>query len=167
MRRSLAVLAAATTSMVVIAFLVPLALLVQAIVADHALSAAETEARSLAPVVASVHDETELDRIVAPAADNSTGALTVYLPDGAALGHVAPVDSTVELARAGRSFSAPVPGGVAVLVPVVVPGSGNAVIRVTVPESRLRQGVAETWAALQATARDASLDDKKIAALIE
>lgn len=150
MRRSLALLAAATTSMVVIAFLVPLALLVQAIVAQHALSAAETEARSLAPVVASVHDESELGRIVAPAADNATGALTVYLPDGTALGHGAPVDSRVELARAGRSFSAPVPGGVAVLVPVVVAGSGIAVIRVIVPEARLRQGVAEAWLALAA-----------------
>jgi len=150
MRRSLALLAAATTSMVAIAFLVPLAILVQTIAAEHALSAAEMEARSLAPVVASVQDEHQLDRIVAPAADNQIGALTVYLPDGSTLGHVAPVDSSVELARAGRSFSAPAPGGVAVLVPVVVPGSGNAVVRVMVPSSRLREGVTETWVALAA-----------------
>jgi signal transduction histidine kinase len=150
MRGRLALLAAATTSMVVIAFLIPLAILVQRVVADRALEAADVEARSLAPVVASV-DQGELDRIVGSGADTSTGELTVFMPDGRVLGHAAPDDDDVALGRAGRSFTAPVSGGVAVFLPVVIAGTGTAVVRVMVPDSRLAQGVGAAWAVLAAT----------------
>ena len=151
MRQRLALLAAATTSMVAIAFVVPLALLVQDVARDRAINAAESEARSLAPVLAAVHDEKSLSDVVASFADTSSGSLTVFLPDGKVLGHQAATDADVAKARAGKSFTAAVPTGIAVLVPVLIQGSGTAVIRVNVPESRLRQGVTEAWLTLALT----------------
>ena len=152
MRKRLALLAAATTSMVVIAFVVPLALLVQTVARDRAISTAETEARSLAPVIAAVHDETTLDSVIESTAATNTGSLTVFMPDGRIIGRPVAADSDVALARAGKSFSATVPGGVAVLVPVLIADSGIAVIRVFVPDSRLRQGVPQAWLTLALTA---------------
>ncbi len=151
MRKRLALLAAATTSMVVIAFVVPLALLVETVARDRAISAAETEARSLAPVLAAVRDESTLDSVIQSTADTNTGSLTVFMPDGRIIGRPAAADSDVALARAGKSFTATIPGGVAVLVPVLIAGTGTAVIRVTVPDSRLRQGVTEAWLTLAVT----------------
>ena len=52
MRRRLVALAATTTIMVALAFLIPLAVLVRTLARDRALSAAELEAQSLAPVLA-------------------------------------------------------------------------------------------------------------------
>jgi signal transduction histidine kinase len=138
--------------MVVIAFVVPLALLVQTVARDRAVGAAETEARSLAPVLASVHDEKTLNSVVDSTAETNAGSLTVFMPDGRVLGHRATADDDVAVARAGKSFTATVPGGVSVLVPVVISDSGTAVIRVIVPDSRLRQGVTEAWLTLGVTA---------------
>jgi signal transduction histidine kinase len=144
-RRQLALLALATTSVVVIAFLVPLAVLVQRIVEDRAINAAEAEARTLAPIVASVHDPSTLSQVVASTAGGGPGPVTVFLPSGGVVGSAAPSDANVSLARAGRSFSAATAGGVAVFVPVVIPSSGNAVVRVFVPDGRLHQGVVVAW----------------------
>jgi len=137
--------------MVVIAFVVPLALLVQTVARDRAISAAETEARSLAPVLAAVHDESTLDSVIQSTADTNTGSLTVFMPDGRVIGHPAAVDSDVAAARAGKSFTSAISSGVAVLVPVLIADSGTAVIRVSVPDSRLREGVTEAWLTLAVT----------------
>lgn len=151
MRRRLAILAAASTSMVVIAFVVPLALLVQTVARDRAINAAETEARSLAPVLAAVRDEKTLEDVIDSTADTNAGTLTVFMPDGRVLGRPAAADSEVAVARAGKSFTASTPEGVAVLVPVLIGNSQTAVIRVAVPESRLRQGVTAAWLTLAVT----------------
>jgi signal transduction histidine kinase len=138
--------------MVVIAFVVPLALLIQTVARDRAIGAAETEARSLAPVIAAVHDETTLDSVIQSTADTNTGSLTVFMPDGRIIGSQARADADVVLARSGKSFTATIPGGVAVLVPVLIADTGIAVIRVSVPDSRLRQGVPQAWLTLALTA---------------
>ena len=64
MRRRLVALAATTTIMVALAFLIPLAVLVRTLARDRALSAAELEAQSLAPVLALTQDTTALDASV-------------------------------------------------------------------------------------------------------
>jgi signal transduction histidine kinase len=138
--------------MVVIAFVVPLALLVQTVARDRAVGAAESEARALAPVLASVRDEKTLDAVIDSTAETNAGSLTVFMPDGRVLGHPATADDDVTVARAGKSFTATVAGGVAVLVPVLISDFGIAVIRVVVPESRLRQGVTQAWLTLAVTA---------------
>ena len=52
MRRTLALVCAAVTSMVALAFLIPLALLVRQIAQDNALRSAQFQAASIEPVLA-------------------------------------------------------------------------------------------------------------------
>jgi len=144
-------MAGAITSMVVIAFVIPLGLAVQTIAANEALNDAEVEARSLAPAIATVRDPQTLAALVQSASATSSGRLSVFLPDGQVLGATASADANVTLARAGRAFTTVTPDGAEVFVPVVISGSGTAVVEVVVPESRLHRGVATAWAILAAT----------------
>src|SRR5581483_12086381 len=57
-----------------------------------------------------------------------------------------PERDNLELARKGRAFSAPAAGGIEVLVPVALEANQTAVVRVMVPNSVLRRGVAAAWA---------------------
>src|SRR5688572_8109228 len=112
MRRQLALLVAATTSIVVVAFLVPLALLVRDVGADRALDAAESAARSLTPVLATATDPATVTLAVERVDDTR---LSVFLPDGRVVGEPASADDAVGLARQGRAFSTDAPGGRQVL----------------------------------------------------
>jgi signal transduction histidine kinase len=155
-RRRLVALAATTTIMVALAFLIPLAVLVRTLARDRALSAAELEAQSLAPVLALTRDTTALEAAVRATNPGSRGRMTIILPDGTLVGgpaggEGAAVDDPRErdnlaLARQGRAFSAPVRGGIQVLVPVALEADETAVVRVVVPTSVLERGVASAWA---------------------
>jgi signal transduction histidine kinase len=167
MRRRLVALAATTTIMVALAFLIPLAVLVRTLARDRALSAAELEAQSLAPVLALTQDTTALEAAVRATTPGAKGRLTIILPDGtkvggpsgtaggAEAGNGAASDTDPEdpreadnlaLARKGRAFSAPARSGIEVLVPVALETDKTAVVRVLVPNSILRRGVAAAWA---------------------
>jgi signal transduction histidine kinase len=157
MRRRLVALAATTTIMVALAFLIPLAVLVRTLARDRALSAAELEAQSLAPVLALTRDTTALEAAVRSTNPGAEGRLTIVLPDGTGVG--GPIDGAADgdpddsreqenlaLARKGRAFSAPARGGIEVLVPVALEADMTAVVRVLVPTSVLQRGVASAWA---------------------
>jgi signal transduction histidine kinase len=150
MRRQLAVMAAATTSMVVLAFLIPLALLVQTVVRDRALSAAELQAHSLAPLLATEHDPTTLSSAIRSVSSAGPGRVTVFLADGSVLGDAETADANVAQARQGRAFTTSVPDGMLVLVPVLISDGSTAVVEVRVPSSALDQGVATAWLILGA-----------------
>jgi signal transduction histidine kinase len=142
--------------MVALAFLIPLAVLVRTLARDRALSAAELEAQSLAPVLALTRDTTALDAAVRATTPGSRGRLTIILPDGTTVGGPLGGEGLVgddprerdnlALARQGRAFSAPTRGGIEVLVPVALEPEQTAVVRVLVPTSVLERGVASAWA---------------------
>ena len=156
MRRRLVALAATTTIMVALAFLIPLAVLVRTLARDRALSAAELEAQSLAPVLALTRDTTALDAALRATNPGARGRLVIILPDGTTVGGPPGGDGlatddpqerdNLALARQGRAFSAPARGGIEVLVPVVLEADQTAVVRVFVPNSVLERGVASAWA---------------------
>ena len=156
MRRRLVALAATTTIMVALAFLIPLAVLVRTLARDRALSAAELEAQSLAPVLALTRDTTALDAAVRATNPGALGRLTIILPDGTRVGGTPGSEAlagddprqrdNLALARQGRAFSAPARGGIEVLVPVALEPEQTAVVRVLVPNSVLNRGVASAWA---------------------
>lgn len=150
MRRRLALMAVATTSMVLIAFLVPLAFLVRAIAADRAINAATSQAQSLGPLLAVADDRPAMTRTAASSGAATGRAVTVVLPDGSLLGsrEHPPAPADVALARRGRSFVRDARGGVDVVQPVLGVEGGTAVIRVHVTESALRRGVTAAWAVL-------------------
>lgn len=149
MRRRLALLAAATTSLVLVAFLVPLALLVRTVAADRAVNAATSQAQSLTPVVATADRPAlrlTLEQVNATAAE----PFTVFLSDGPVLGAPAARTAAVELASRGRSFTVATAGGRQILVSVQGVTVGSAVIATFVPGSELRRGVARAWLILAA-----------------
>lgn len=151
MRRRLVLVALATTSMVVIAFLVPLALLVGTLAEERALRSAEVAAQSLAPALALEDDLTVVEEFVEGAQSRIDGTLTVFLPDGSTLGVPTPVDGHVLAARTGAAFSAEEPTGKEIYVPVFLSDADDAaVVRAFVPNEVLRRGVTTAWIGLAA-----------------
>jgi signal transduction histidine kinase len=144
MRRRLILLVVATTSLVVVAFLVPLALLVRTAAADRAVSATAVEIQALAPVVAAAEPQA-----LAAAVDeaNATGGhqITVFLPGHASIGAKVPRSAAVDRAARGRSLTADAPGGREVLVAVGGLPNGVAVIRTFVSNAELYRGVSRAW----------------------
>ncbi|SDU82044.1 sensor histidine kinase [Jiangella alkaliphila] len=148
MRRRLLVLVAATTTLVLVAFLVPLALLVNDVAADRAVQAATVEAQALTSVVATAEGD-PLALTVAQVDATSRFDVTVFLPDGERLGAEADRSPLVELAERGSSASAEADGGREIVFAVDGPDSTSVgVIRTFVPDAELRQGVARAWLAL-------------------
>jgi signal transduction histidine kinase len=144
-RAQLAALVAGTTSVVLLAFLVPLGLLLRSEAEQQAISTATLRAQALAAVVALDPDR------AAGQLDPATGddpQVSVFLPDGRVLGVPATPSPSVQLAATGRAFTAEFDGGVEVLVPVQGLPGGAAVIRSYVPEPLLHRGVVRTWTVL-------------------
>ncbi|GHE26861.1 two-component sensor histidine kinase [Streptosporangium violaceochromogenes] len=147
MRGRLALLAVATTSLVLVAFLVPLAVLVDTVAAERATASAVATAHSMAPVVA-LGDLDALEALVNQASVSTGPPVTVFLPDGTLLGPTAPRGPAVELAARGRSITVETPQGREILVAVQGGPGGTAVIRTFVDAERLRRGVGRSWLVL-------------------
>jgi signal transduction histidine kinase len=147
-RRQVLLTLAATTLLVLVAFLVPLALLIRSSAAERATNEATLGVQPLAAVVAVV-DASTLGVTVAQIRSSLGEPVTVFLGDGSVLGDQRPRTSSVDLAATGRAFTAKLPnGGREVLIPVVGRPEGTAVIRVEVPASKITKGVAASWGVL-------------------
>ena len=144
MRLRIVALVVATSSLVLVSFLVPLALVLRTLAADRAVSTATAEAQSMAPLITSLSPRSLRLTVETVNAANST-PVTIFLPDGTVAGEPAPQTPSVRLALHGQSFSTSVPGGVEVLVAVAGLPDGTAVIRSFVPDAVLRHGVARAW----------------------
>jgi signal transduction histidine kinase len=153
MRRRLVAVALATTSLVAIAFAVPLALLARNVARDRALTAAERDVAALAPVLALTTDPALIGAAIARTDTGAAGRITVWTA-GARVGDEAPVDQAqYELARRERlSFSARADAETALFQPVLTGTGDVAVVRARVPDAELDRGVRSAWAALAAVA---------------
>jgi signal transduction histidine kinase len=149
MRLRLVVLVLATTSMVLTAFLLPLAMLVRTFAADRAIDGAVGEAQSLTVLVAAA-DPSALALALGQHNASSPDPVTVFLPGTGTVGASAVPSTAVRLAESGRSLTADTAGGIEVLVSVQGLAQGTAVIRVLVPDSVLRHGVDRAWLLLAA-----------------
>jgi signal transduction histidine kinase len=147
MRRRLALLVAATTSLVLLAFLVPLALLVRTVAADRAVSVATLEVESLSSLVTTV-ERGPLSLALQQAGAAGGPPITVFLPDGSTVGAPARRSAAVDLAARGNSVTARVPGGREILVAVEGMPAGTAVVRTYVSDSELTRGVTRAWVIL-------------------
>ncbi|MFD7078786.1 ATP-binding protein [Streptomyces sp. NPDC059918] len=148
MRRSLAGVALAVTSMVALSFLIPLAALVMSLVKAQAVTAAEQRAAALAPILTLTTDPAALRESAASL--DPAQQLVIHLPaDAAPLGDSKAPASLLERAQQGReSISQEIPDGWICLQPVVLPGDRVAVIENFVPEEELTHGVKESWAVM-------------------
>ena len=151
MRLRVILLVVATSSLVLVSFLIPLALVLRTLAADHAISTATAQAQYFGPLVTAqtTGDLTTsgLGQTIDEVSAATDTPITVFLPSGTQLGEPAPRSAAVQLAaKDGRSFTAEANGGEEVLVAVGgLPGNGTAVIRTFVPGSVLRHGVARAW----------------------
>jgi signal transduction histidine kinase len=143
MRIRLTLLVVATTSLVLLAFLVPLALLLRTVAEDRAVVAATADIQAIAPIVGVV--ETSAVERTALAANRP---ITIFMPDGAVLGVPAEQTPAVALAARGRSLTAVVPEGREVVMAVQGLPGGTAVVRTVVPNADLDRGVYRAWLVL-------------------
>jgi signal transduction histidine kinase len=153
MRRSLALVAAAVTSMVALAFLVPLGLMVREIARDRALNDAERQAGSLAPALAISTDRAAVERAVASTQAGEAGRVAVHLPGRTTVGtsHARLADLQTAMVR-GRSFSVRAAGGYVLLQPVALDQGRTTVVEVYLPKEDLTRGVRSAWIVLSGVA---------------
>ncbi|GAA2574976.1 HAMP domain-containing sensor histidine kinase [Actinomadura fulvescens] len=155
MRRTLVLVSLAVTSMVALAFLIPLGLTVREIARDRALTTAERQASALGPVLVVTQDPAALERAVASTQAGAAQRMRVHLPDGQVIPRAEGEDARrakpaqlAEAGRRGRSYTAGVSGGYALLQPVSLDGGRAAVVEVYVPDGDLSQGVWKAWAVM-------------------
>jgi signal transduction histidine kinase len=153
MRWALNRLALAITSMVALAFLVPLVLATRQIAHDRAVGDARQQATSLVTVLGVDADPALLTAAVASTTAGGAGRLAVHLPGAAPIGvpHVAN-DQIARAARDRRSVLTTAAGGVAYLQPTVLTDGRTVVVEVFVPDAELRRGVWPAWLVLAALA---------------
>ncbi|MFG2989555.1 ATP-binding protein [Streptomyces sp. NPDC048257] len=145
MRRSLAGVALAVTSMVALSFLIPLGALVMSLVKEQSVTAAEQRAAALAPVLTLTTDPSALRESAAGL--DAAEHLVVHLPDAQTLGDSQAPAPLLERAEKGReSISQKIRGGWICLQPVVLPGDRVAVVENFVPDEELTRGVKASWA---------------------
>ncbi|MFF5888857.1 sensor histidine kinase [Streptomyces globisporus] len=157
MRWALVKVCLAVTAMVVIAFAVPLGLVIREMASDRAFSDAERQAGAIAPTLSITTDREELTRAVLSTEPGDRGHLAVHVPapgkaadgtEGEALDigtrRATPKDvATVQ--KDGRASIAEVTGGFALLQPTALSTGEIAVVEVFVPEGEVSNGVATAW----------------------
>ncbi|MEV4844403.1 HAMP domain-containing sensor histidine kinase [Micromonospora matsumotoense] len=149
MRRRLALLVAATTCLTLVAFLVPLALLVRTVAEDRATVRATADVQGLVPVVGTA-DTATIRLTVEQLTAESGRPVSVYLPDGTVLGAQEPRTAAVALAARGQSLTAELDGGREIVIAVQGRPNGTGVIRTVVPRADVTAGVARAWLVLAA-----------------
>ncbi|MGH4028444.1 sensor histidine kinase [Actinomycetota bacterium Odt1-20B] len=153
MRWALVKVCLAVTTMVVVAFAVPLGLVIKEMARDRAFSAAERHAAGMGPTLSITTDRDQLNRAVATSEAGGDGRMAVYVPaigDAPALKigdrRATPAD-VEETRKEGRARTVKVPGGFALLAPTAL-SSGVAVVEIYVPESEVSNGVTTAWVVL-------------------
>ncbi|MCG5439591.1 HAMP domain-containing protein, partial [Micromonospora foliorum] len=147
MRARLALLVAAVSVLTLIAFLVPLALLVRTVAEDRATVRATADAQSLVPVVGTA-DASTIRLTVEQLAAESGRPVSVFLPDGTVLGAQTPRTPAVALATRGQSLTGESAAGREVVIAVQGRADGTGVIRIAVPRHELTAGVTRAWLVL-------------------
>lgn len=150
MRRRIAIVVAAVTAMVALAFLIPLAGLVRDLARDRVLLGAERDAQTLALILTVLIPQQGFEGVEAVVEGNRPNdeKVSVIFADGRVAGEPTVIDTNVLQARDGSSFRAAVEGGEAVFVPVIAEDGGSSVVRVFVPSDQLQQNVLVAWVTL-------------------
>lgn len=132
--------------LVLLAFLVPLAVLVRQAAEDRALGRATDVIQSIVPLAGA--GEAGGLRLIVSA---QTVPVTVFLPDGTLLGVQSARTPGVRLAESrGQALTVAVGDGREVVVPVIGAAGTTTVIRALVPQAELARGVTRAWALLAA-----------------
>ncbi|MFJ8826504.1 sensor histidine kinase [Streptomyces sp. NPDC102467] len=150
MRWALVKVCLAVTTMVVVAFAIPLGLVIKEMARDRAFSNAERTAAAIGPTLSITTDRDELARALATAQTGGEERMSVYVPAGGGnpairLGEQRVAAEKLNINRARRDE---VPGGYVWLQPIAVSTGKIAVVEVYVPESEVSNGVTTAWVVL-------------------
>ncbi|MFG3258164.1 sensor histidine kinase [Streptomyces sp. NPDC048172] len=155
MRWALVKVCLAVTVMVVVAFAVPLALVVKETAQDRAFSNAERQASAIGPALAITTDRQQLKFAVASTQAGGAGRIAVHVPavergnrthPPVEVGSPRASRAALKAAqRLGRASKVRVDGGYALLQPTAVTGGKVAVVEVFVPDDEVTNGVATSW----------------------
>ncbi|MEU6302983.1 two-component sensor histidine kinase [Streptomyces sp. WAC 01325] len=157
MRWALVKVCLAVTTMVVVAFAVPLGLVIREMARDRAFSNAEREAAAVAPALSITTDRDQLERVVASAGSDSGMAVHIPASSDKASGGTSAVDlgrqraAAADIAtvrRLGRASTSDVPGGSTLLQPVALSSGEIAVVEVFVPDAEVTNGLTTAWTVL-------------------
>lgn len=151
MRRRVALLVAAVTSAVVLAFVVPLGLLVRTLSEDRVVNLARQQAVCVAGAAQNVTDPAVRDAQIQQCGDDRPGspAPTVVLPDGTVIGTPPPgFDAGTQRAQEQGSAQVVRSAEGAVVYTVLATSKGNLVVRTVVPDTEMHRGVTRAWAIL-------------------
>lgn len=153
MRWALVKVCLAVTVMVVVAFAVPLGLVIKEMARDRAFSDAERQAAMIGPTLSITTDRAELETAVLSTEPGAAHRIAVHVPaadeaDSRAveIGSRRATRKDLETVReSGRASITEVPGGSALLQPTALGSGGIAVVEVFVPEDEVSNGVATAW----------------------
>ncbi|WP_432104518.1 sensor histidine kinase [Streptomyces sp. bgisy091] len=155
MRWALVKVCLAVTAMVVIAFAVPLGLVVKEMARDRAFTDAERQAATIGPTLTITTDREQLTKAALSTDPGGRGRLAVHVPalepGGTRLeiGVRRATSDDVETVRtSGRASIAEVKGGFVLLQPTAFGPGGIAVVEVFVPEDEVSNGVGTAWLVL-------------------
>ncbi|MFF8556762.1 ATP-binding protein [Streptomyces sp. NPDC015501] len=149
MRWALVKVCLAVTAMVVIAFAVPLGVVIREMAGDRAFSDAERQAATIGPTLSITTDRAELTRAVLSTEPGDRGRLAVHVPTATGpldigTGRAAP-EAVEAVRKAGRASVAEVDGGFALLQPTALGTGEIAVVEVHVPDGEVAKGVTTAW----------------------
>jgi len=152
MRWALVRVCLAIAAMVVVAFAVPLGLVIKEMARDRAFSNAEREAAAVAPALSITTDRDQLEKVVASAGADSGMAVHIPAGEGKAALDIglqrAAGKDIATVRKLGRASTTEVPGGSVLLQPVALSSGEISVVEVFVPESEVSNGVGTAWAVL-------------------
>ena len=145
MRRRLILVSGAVTAMVVIAFLIPLSLMVRDLAADTASTDSQNSAERTAQLIALLAPGADIREIAASIGIDDDFSIIVADAGGQSFevfgADVSPSEN-LDAALNGASFRAAVSGGEAIYVPVLLPNSNESVVvRAFVSDEELNEGV--------------------------
>ncbi|MEU3045366.1 MULTISPECIES: HAMP domain-containing sensor histidine kinase [unclassified Streptomyces] len=156
MRWALVKVSLAVTVMVVLAFALPLGIVVKEMARDRAFSNAERQAATIAPTLTVTTERRMLDRAVESTPAGADGRMAVHIPSTGELGSVpleigirrAAVRDIATVRRIGRASITEVSGGFALLAPTAIGAGRIAVVEIFVPEGEVSNGVDTAWLVL-------------------
>ncbi len=151
MRRRLILVFLATSSLVALAFVVPLAALVQRTVADRAVDEARADAAAVVPSLVSESTRDEIEGAMVLTASGQEGRMSILTSQGWRIGpEIVPSARVEQALTLGVSDIGEVDGGIEVVSAVASGPDELSVIRVFVPRSMLWNGVIRAWMILAA-----------------
>jgi signal transduction histidine kinase len=144
MRWRLTLLVAATTSAVVLAFLIPLTLLLRSLAEERTIATVTTDAQNLSQLATASGAGAARAALTAGGQDR-IGTVTIFMPDGTILG-ARVTDPRISSARAGTAFTERLDGRAIVYVPSEGQNGDVTVVRTAVSGADLHRGVGRaTW----------------------